>query len=71
MRVLIAAVSSATGPDGVSRHAINLARCLLLCRRFRHVDLIVGSWQQQYVRSLLGESNDRLTLHAVAEVHLA
>lgn len=54
MNVLLSAVSSSSIPDGVSRHAANVARCLLLQPEIHRVDLVVGAWQWDSLHSLLG-----------------
>jgi glycosyltransferase involved in cell wall biosynthesis len=63
MRILVPAISSATRTDGVTRHAINLACCLLLEPSVTQVDLVIGPWQQPYIQSLLGTLDSRLRLH--------
>lgn len=63
MRVLIPALSSASRPDGVTRHAINLARCLLHRPEIDQVDVVCGKWQQNFFESLLGGESRRLRLH--------
>jgi glycosyltransferase involved in cell wall biosynthesis len=62
MKVLVPTVSGATRPDGVSRHAINLARCLLHLEEIKHIDLVVGAWQVPYIERMLGEVDARLQL---------
>jgi glycosyltransferase involved in cell wall biosynthesis len=62
MRILVPSVSGATRPDGVSRHAINLARCLLHIPGIEHVDLVAGEWQIPYIESMLGNVDARLHL---------
>jgi glycosyltransferase involved in cell wall biosynthesis len=65
MRILIPALSSATHPDGVSRHAVNLVRCLLNRREIEAVDLIIGRWQADCFRLLLGKVTSKLHLHTI------
>jgi len=62
MKILLAAVSSSSRPDGVSRHAANVARCLLLHAEVERVDLVAGAWQQESIVSLLGDVDDRLRM---------
>ena len=63
MRVLIPALSSASRPDWVTRHAINLARCLLQRAEIDQVDVVCGRWQLNFFMSLLGGESQRLQLH--------
>jgi glycosyltransferase involved in cell wall biosynthesis len=67
MKVVIAAPSAAGQLDGVQRHALNLARCLLKRPEITRVHLIVAPWQRkQAMDILLGDTSDtRLQLHAV------
>jgi glycosyltransferase involved in cell wall biosynthesis len=62
MRVLLAAVSSSSRPDGVSRHAANVARCLLMHEGIERIDLVIGAWQEASFRALLGEPDDRIKI---------
>ena len=62
MKVLLAAVGSSITPDGVSRHEVNLARCLLLRPEVEQVDLVVGEWQRNSMCALLGDCDSRLRL---------
>ena len=63
MKILIAALSSAQGPDGVGRHTINLARCLLNHPEVTQVDLVIGSWQQPSIQVLEANLNPKLRVH--------
>ncbi len=49
MNLLITAVSSATGPSGICRHAYNLARCAAGNGEMQ-VTLALGKWQEAYFR---------------------
>jgi len=60
MRVLLPAVSASRKPEGVSRHAANLVRCLLLSPEIERVDLIVGRWQEEAMKSMLTIEDVRL-----------
>jgi len=62
MKLLLAALSSSSFPDGVSRHAANVARSLLLQTGIERIDLVVGAWQAEAMRSLLGDSDDRIRI---------
>ncbi len=64
MRILLPAVSSSSKPTGVSRHAANVARCLLRNREIERVDLIVGNWQLEAMHSMLGIDDTRLCVSA-------
>jgi glycosyltransferase involved in cell wall biosynthesis len=50
MNLLITAISSATGPSGICRHAFNLARCAA-SRGEMQVTLALGMWQERYFRN--------------------
>jgi glycosyltransferase involved in cell wall biosynthesis len=67
MRILVPTVSSATRPDGVSRHAVNLARCLSTLPDVQQVDLVIGAWQRAYIPALLGAVDHRLRVHVEGE----
>ncbi len=64
MKILVACVSSAAAPDGVTRHATSLANCLLERPGIEEVHLVMGSWQLGFAHSLLGETSPHLHLHA-------
>ncbi len=49
MKVLIAAASFASNISGVQRHALNLARCLLLLPEISELHLVVAPWQRAFV----------------------
>jgi glycosyltransferase involved in cell wall biosynthesis len=63
MKILVTALSDATSPDGVSRHAINLTRCLLQRTEVERIDLVAGGWQASFLLAMLGGANPRLCLH--------
>ncbi len=65
MRVLIPAVSASRHPDGVTRHAANLARCLLQSPAIHQVHLALAPWQHSAIRTLLGNHTATLQLHIV------
>jgi glycosyltransferase involved in cell wall biosynthesis len=68
MKVVIALASSSGQLSGVQRHAINLARCLLLRDEITQVHLVVAPWQLEFVLQLMPDAasgyDGRLRLHA-------
>jgi glycosyltransferase involved in cell wall biosynthesis len=50
MNLLITAISSATGPSGICRHAYNLARCATARQEVFQITLALGRWQESYFR---------------------
>src|SRR5258706_13901007 len=52
MNLLITAISSATGPSGICRHAYNLARCAAGREEASQITLALGKWQGMYFRNL-------------------
>jgi glycosyltransferase involved in cell wall biosynthesis len=75
MNLLITAVSSATAPSSVCRHAYNLVRCAANRKEVLQVTLAVGKWQTLYFHRLfklhdskinvisVGTSNNALARH--------
>jgi glycosyltransferase involved in cell wall biosynthesis len=51
MNLLITAISSATGPSGICRHAYNLARCAASHGEISQTTLVLGKWQESYFRN--------------------
>ena len=51
MNVLITAISSATGPSGICRHAYNLVRCAASRGEISQITLVLGKWQESYFRN--------------------
>jgi glycosyltransferase involved in cell wall biosynthesis len=51
MNLLITAVSSATGPSGICRHASNLVRCASSRGEILHITLALGKWQESYFKN--------------------
>jgi len=51
MNLLITAISSATSPLGICRHAHNLARCAASRSEILLITLAIGKWQECYFRS--------------------
>jgi glycosyltransferase involved in cell wall biosynthesis len=66
VKILLPAIASSRNPDGVSRHAANLAQCLLLNEEIEQVDLIVGEWQHDALRAMLSTEDARLKLSPLA-----
>jgi glycosyltransferase involved in cell wall biosynthesis len=65
MRVVIAAVSSNRSLSGVSRHAANLARCLLMRPEISALHVLVAPWEQGYMKDAISRSDGRLRIHPV------
>jgi glycosyltransferase involved in cell wall biosynthesis len=51
MNLLITAISSATGPSGICRHAYNLVRCAASHDEVFKITLALGHWQELYFRN--------------------
>src|ERR1700751_779460 len=51
MNLLITAISSATGPSGICRHAYNLVRCAASRGEISQITLVLGKWQESYFRN--------------------
>jgi glycosyltransferase involved in cell wall biosynthesis len=51
MNLLVTAVSSATGPSGICRHAYNLVRCAASRDEVSQITLAVGGWQELYFKT--------------------
>jgi glycosyltransferase involved in cell wall biosynthesis len=51
MNLLITAISSATGPSGICRHAYNLVRCAASRNEVLQITLALGSWQESYFKT--------------------
>jgi glycosyltransferase involved in cell wall biosynthesis len=65
MNIVIAAVSVSAQLSGVSRHAANVARCLLTRPDVAAVHLLVAPWQVESFREAISRSDARLHLHSV------
>jgi glycosyltransferase involved in cell wall biosynthesis len=70
MKILLTALSSANGPDGVGRHAANVLRCLLHRPEVERVDLVIGVWQEESLLSLLTPPDSEMRV-AKLRVHHA
>ena len=66
MRIVIAAVSSNRCMSGVSRHAANLAKCLLMRSEISAVHVLVAPWEEKYVSEAICRNDPRLVIHAVS-----
>ena len=51
MNLLVTAISSATGPSGICRHAYNLVRCAASHNEVFQITLALGHWQELYFRN--------------------
>lgn len=65
MKIVIAAVSSATGLSGVARHAANVARCLLTRPEISAVHVVGAPWQHQLFCDAVSRADERLHIHSV------
>lgn len=65
MKILIAAASFASNISGVQRHALNLARCLLVRPEIRSVSFVVAPWQTALISAAASTPDARLTTHVV------
>jgi glycosyltransferase involved in cell wall biosynthesis len=65
LTIVIAAVAGSSSLSGVSRHAVNLARCLLTREDIAEVHLIVARWQYAELNALISGTECRLHLHSV------
>ena len=66
MRVVVAAVSSNREMSGVSRHAANLAKCLLTRSEVSELHVLAASWEQQYLREAIARQDRRLHVHPIS-----
>jgi glycosyltransferase involved in cell wall biosynthesis len=65
MNVLITAISSATGPSGICRHAYNLVRCAASRGEVLQITLALGKWQEAYFRKSFNLEATRITVVSV------
>ena len=65
MNLLITAISAATGPSGICRHAYNLVRCAASRKEIVQITLAVGKWQERYFRSSFDLEDAKLTIVSV------
>jgi glycosyltransferase involved in cell wall biosynthesis len=62
MNLLITAISSATGPSGICRHAYNLMRCAASRKEVLQITLVLGKWQDSYFRNSFRLETEKLEL---------
>jgi glycosyltransferase involved in cell wall biosynthesis len=62
MNLLITAISSATGPSGICRHAYNLVRCADSRGEMTNIILAIGNWQESYFRSSFNLESRRVSI---------
>src|SRR5580704_8347312 len=65
MNLLITAVSSATGPSGICRHAYNLARCAASRDEVLEITLALGTWQESYFKASFDLADVRIKIVSV------
>jgi hypothetical protein len=65
MNILITAVSSATGPSGICRHAYSLACCAASQDEISKVTIVVGKWQELYFVDLFQMNHEKVEIVAV------
>jgi glycosyltransferase involved in cell wall biosynthesis len=63
MKILITAASFASSISGIQRHALNMARCLLLREEISEIHLVVAPWQYAMVESAGLAADRRLRTH--------
>jgi glycosyltransferase involved in cell wall biosynthesis len=62
MNLLITAMSSATAPSGICRHAYNLVRCASNRKEVLRITLVVGKWQKSYFQNSFKLEDAKLTI---------
>jgi glycosyltransferase involved in cell wall biosynthesis len=65
MNLLITAISSATGPSGICRHAYNLVRCAASRPEVSQITLALGKWQELYFRNSFDVKTARVTIASI------
>lgn len=66
MKIVIAVVASNEYLSGVSRHAANMARCLLACDEVSEVHLIAAQWQYDSLCEAVLSNSPKLHIHTVS-----
>jgi len=66
MKIVIAIVASSEYLSGVSRHAANMARCLLARPEVSEIHLIAGAWQYRSLCDALPQDHAKLHVHSVS-----
>ncbi len=69
MKIVIAAASFAPNISGVQRHALNLARCLMLQPEVAEIHFVIAPWQENFMRTVAVGGGARLTIHVAALKH--
>jgi glycosyltransferase involved in cell wall biosynthesis len=67
MKILLAAASFASKMSGLQRHALNVARCLLLEPEVSTLHLVIAPWQRHFVQAAGFDSDSRVVTH-IAEM---
>ena len=62
MHVVINALSSATCPTGICRHAANLCRCLVDRSEISKISLLIGKWQADYFGAAFQITDPKLAI---------
>jgi glycosyltransferase involved in cell wall biosynthesis len=65
MKILIAAMSSATGPSGICRHTYSLVCCAASQEEISQVTVAVGKWQERYFVDLFQMNHQKVEIVAV------
>jgi glycosyltransferase involved in cell wall biosynthesis len=65
MKIVLAAVSAAAHLSGVTRHAANVARCLLTRSDVSAVHLLAAPWQYSSLQEAVARDDARLRIHSV------
>lgn len=63
MKIVIAAASFAPNISGLQRHALNLARCLMLQPEVAELHFVIAPWQESFMRTVSVAPSSRLTTH--------
>ena len=63
MKILLAAASFASKMSGLQRHALNVARCLLLEPEVSALHLVIAPWQHHFVQAAGLDSDSRVVTH--------
>jgi len=63
VKILIAAASFASNMSGLQRHALNVARCLLLEPEISTLHFVIAPWQQSFFQAEGFLQNARIVTH--------
>jgi glycosyltransferase involved in cell wall biosynthesis len=66
MNIVIAAVASSEHLSGVTRHAANMARCLLMRSDVSAIHMLVAPWQYESVRAATPQNEVKLHIEQVS-----